>query len=146
MEKINFSTSINAPKEKVWKALWEDSNYRNWTSVFAEGSYAKTDNWKEGSKVLFLDGKGSGMVSMVAINKPNEFMSFKHLGIVKDGIEDVASKEVKEWAGAVESYTLNGRNGKTELTVEMDITDEFKDYFTNTWPKALEKVKELSEK
>ena len=146
MEKINFSTSINAPKEKVWKVLWEDSNYRNWTSVFAEGSYAKTDNWKEGSKVLFLDGKGSGMVSMVAANKPHEFMSFRHLGVVKEGVEDITSEQVKEWAGALESYTLNGTNGKTQLTVEMDITDEFKDYFNNTWPKALEKVKELSEK
>jgi len=51
---------------------------------FAAGSYAKTDNWKEGSKVLFLDGKGQGMVSTVAKNKPNEYMSFKHLGEVKD--------------------------------------------------------------
>lgn len=143
---MKFSTSINATKEKVWQTLWEDSNYRKWTSVFTEGSYAKTDNWKEGSMVLFLDGKGSGMVSMVAANKPNEFMSFKHLGIVKEGKEDLTSEQVKEWAGAVESYRLNGTNGKTELTVEMDITDEFKDYFEDIWPKALEKVKELSEK
>jgi hypothetical protein len=28
----------------------------------------------------------------------------------------------------------------------MDSTDEFKDYFLKTWPLALEKVKELSEK
>jgi|SRR6185369_82599 len=145
MQKINFSTSIDAPKEKVWKTLWEDESYRNWTSVFAEGSYAKTANWKEGSKVLFLDGKGSGMVSMVAVNRPNEFMSFKHLGIVKDGIEDVTSEKVKEWAGALESYKLNGKNEKTELIIEMDITEELKDYFMNTWPKALERVKELSE-
>jgi len=145
MKKINFSTSIDASKEKVWKTLWEEESYRNWTNVFAEGSYAKTDNWKEGSKVLFLDGKGSGMVSMVAANKPNEFMSFKHLGIVKDGIEHVTSEKVKEWAGAKESYTLNGGNGKTELSVEMEITEELKDYFMNTWPKALERVKELSE-
>jgi len=28
----------------------------------------------------------------------------------------------------------------------MDSTDEFKDYFLKTWPVALDKVKELSEK
>jgi ribosomal protein S17E len=27
----------------------------------------------------------------------------------------------------------------------MDITEEFDEYFTNTFPKALEKVKELAE-
>lgn len=65
MEKLNFAVSINAPAEKVWKVLFDDATYRNWTSVFAPGSYAETD-WKEGSKALFSDGKGSGMVSRIA--------------------------------------------------------------------------------
>ena len=94
MDKMKFSTTINAPKEKVWKILWDDETYRKWTSVFSEGSYAQTD-WKEGSKVLFLDGKGSGMVSKIETSRPNEFMSFLHLGVVKDGVEDTESEEVK---------------------------------------------------
>jgi hypothetical protein len=146
MQKIHVSTSINAPKEKVWKVLWDDSSYRKWTSAFMEGSYAETDNWKEGSKVLFLDGKGSGMVSRVAANRPNEFMSFEHLGMMNDGKEDVSSEKVKEWAGALENYTLKETNGKTELSVDMDVSDEYKDYFIETMPKALEQVKSLSEK
>ena len=88
MESMNFDISINAPREKVWNALWEDANYRNWTSAFAEGSCAETDNWKQGSKVLFGDGQGNGMVSMVEENRPNEYMSFKHLGELRDGVED----------------------------------------------------------
>lgn len=147
MEKINFSIDINAPKEKVWNVLWNDESYRKWTTPFAEGSYAKTDNWKEGSKVLFLGpGGGGGMVSKVTTNKKNEFMSFEHLGVVKDGIEDTESDSAKSWAGARENYRLTDNNGKTKLAVDMDSTDEFKDYFLETWPVALEKVKELSEK
>jgi hypothetical protein len=146
MEKMNFSIDINAPKEKVWNVLWNDDSYRKWTSPFAEGSYAKTDNWKEGSKVLFLSPEGDGMVSKVASNKKNEFMSFEHLGVVKNGIEDTESDSVKGWAGAKENYRLIDENGKTKLAVDMDSTDEFKDYFLKTWPEALEKVKELSEK
>lgn len=149
MQKLNFSTSINASKEKVWDVLWEDATYRKWTSAFAEGSYAKTDNWKEGSKVLFLgpteSGTESGMVSMVARNRPNEYMSFKHLGEVKDGIEDTTSEKVKGWAGSTENYTLKEENGKTTLLVDMDIPDEFKEMFEQMWPNALNKVKELSE-
>lgn len=146
MEKINFSTSINAPREKVWDVLWNDDSYRKWTSAFTEGSYAETDNWKEGSKVLFLSPSGDGMVSKVASNKKNEYMSFEHLGVVKNGIEDTESESVKGWAGARENYTLIEENGKTKLVVDMDSTDEFKDYFVKTFPVALEKVKELSEK
>jgi hypothetical protein len=144
MEKLEFKTSIKAPKEKVWEILWNDDNYGKWTSVFAEGSTAKTD-WKEGSKVLFLDGKGKGMVSTIAAKRPNEYMSFKHLGVVDNGIEDTESEQTKEWAGAMENYTLKQVNDKTELTVDVDITEQFKDYFLNTFPKALEKVKELAE-
>jgi len=145
MEKNEFKVLIDAPPEKVWNVLWNDTLYPQWTSAFAEGSKAETD-WKEGSKVLFLDGKGQGMVSIIEKKKPNEFMSFKHIGTVKDGVEDLDSPQTKEWAGALENYTLKNTNGKTELIVDMDMTEEYKDYFIKTWPRALDKVKELAEK
>jgi hypothetical protein len=145
MTKHKFSVEINAPKEKVWNALWDDANYRYWTSVFSEGSHAETD-WQEGSKIHFLDGKGGGMYSTVARNIPNEFMSIKHLGVVKDGQEQPQDEESKSWSGAMEDYKLESNGNQTHLTVEMDGTEEMKDYFDKTFPKALEKVKELAEK
>jgi hypothetical protein len=144
MEKQEFKTLIDAPRERVWNILWDDETYRSWTSVFSEGSRAKTD-WKKGSKVLFLDGSNSGMVSTIAENIPNEYMSIRHLGTVKNGVEDLDSEETKAWAGALENYTLESKDGQTELTVDIDITDEFKDYFMKTWPKAMDKIKELAE-
>jgi len=145
MEKQEFKITINTPRENVWKVLWDDATYRQWTAVFHEGSYVETD-WKEGSKALFLSPEGEGMVSTIAANKPNEFMSIKHLGTVKNGVEDLDSEETRKWSGAMENYTLKTVDGNTELTVETDITEEYKDYFQQTWPKALEKVKALAEK
>jgi hypothetical protein len=113
-------------------------------SVIPSTSYADTD-WKEGSKVLFLDGEGSGMVSKIEANKPNEFMSFKHLGEVKNGVEDTESDKVKSWAGAFENYTLKEVDGITELIVELDMNEEYKDMFMQMFPKALEQLKILSE-
>ncbi len=144
MEKKQFKIEIAASKEKVWNVLWGENTYPAWTSPFAEGSRAETD-WNEGSKVLFLDGKGHGMVSTIAEKRPNEFMSFKHFGTVKDGVEEFESAHTKEWSGALENYILKTVDGKTELVVDMDMTEEFKDYFVKTWPKALDKVKELAE-
>src|SRR4051812_2131578 len=144
MEKQEFKIAIDAPREKVWNILWDDDSYQAWTAAFTEGSHAITD-WKKGSKVLFLDGKGMGMVSKIDETIPNEYMSFEHLGYVKDGVEDVSSDEVKNFAGAHENYTLKDVDGKTELIVDMDINDQYKDYFTQTFPKALAKVKELAE-
>ena len=145
MEKQEFRIMINGPREKVWQVLWEDASYREWTSVFAPGSWAKTD-WKKGSKVFFLDAENCGMVSSIAENIPNEYMSIEHLGYVKEGKEDFESPEVKQWAGAHENYTLKSVDGHTELVVDMDIAENHMDYFLKTWPKALEKVKELAEK
>ena len=144
MEKIRFTTIINAPREKVWSVLWTDESYRAWTAVFSAGSQAITD-WKKGSKVLFTDGKGSGMVSRIDDLVPNEFMSFQHLGELKDGVEDTTSERVQQWAGGRENYTLKSIGDTTELITELDMVAEFKDYFMNTFPKALAKVKELSE-
>ncbi len=144
---MEFKITINAPKEKVWNTLWEDESYRAWTAVFAEGSRAETD-WKKGSKVLFLDGNGSGMVALVADAIPNQFMSIKHMGSVENGVEDTESEEVKKWAGSFENYTLHDLDGQTELHVEMggaNLPDEMENQFKEMWPKALQKLKALAE-
>jgi len=144
MKRLNFSIQINASKEKVWNVLWDDVTYRKWTSTFSEGSYAISD-WKEGSKILFLSPNGEGMFSTIAKKNPYEFMSFKHLGTVKGGEEQPDNEETKKWSGAMENYSLDEKNGVTELTVTMDITEDHEQYFKDTFPKALESVKALAE-
>lgn len=139
MEALRFSIKINAPKEKVWDILWNDTTYRKWTSVFMEGSFAESD-WNEGSTIKFLSPDNSGMFSIIEKKIAGQQMTFKHLGEIKNGVE-----ETKNWEGARESYFLTGSDGTTELNVELDSTGEFKDYFANTFPKAQEKVKQLSE-
>lgn len=144
MEKKFYSASINAPKEKVWETLWSKGSYEAWTSIFAEGSTAVTD-WQEGSKVLFTDGKGSGMVAKIAKRRENEYLSIEHLGMLKDGTEIMSGPEVESWSGAHENYTLKEENGVTKLDVDIDITDDMIAYFDETWPKALDKLKEIAE-
>jgi hypothetical protein len=150
MDKLHFSIVIDSPKEKVWNTMLEDKTYRIWTEQFTPGSYYKGD-WSKGSKILFLGpdpktGKEGGMVSRIAENKIYEFISIEHLGIVHDGNEDTTSDAVKQWAGSLENYTFIDINGKTELLVDIDINDEYKDVFSDMWPKALQKLKELAEK
>lgn len=144
MEKMIFTKQINAPKEKVWNILWEDASYRKWTAPFCEGGYAVTD-WKENSKALFLTPNGEGMVSRIKANRPNELMEIEHLGLVKNGVETTEGDAVKEWAGAIESYMLKENESGTLITVQMDTNAEMKKYFEDTWPKALEQLKQLSE-
>jgi len=145
MTRLTFSTTIHAPKDLVWRTLLEDETYREWTSAFQEGSYAVTD-WKPGSKALFLAPDGSGMVSRVAEHRPNEFLSLEHLGVVKEGIEDTESEEVRKWAGARENYTLTENRGVVSLRIDMDTVEEYQKIFEEAWPKALATLKDLSER
>ncbi|MBO9728748.1 MAG: SRPBCC domain-containing protein [Chitinophaga sp.] len=144
MEKLTFNTIINAPRHKVWEILWGEHTYPAWTAPFAEGSKIVTD-WQVGGRTLFLDSKNDGMVSTIAAKIPDEYMSFKHLGDIRDGVEDLTSDRVKAWAGTTENYTLSERDGKTALLVEMDADADFKSYFESAFPKALSVVKELAE-
>ena len=150
MQKLHFKIDINAPIEKVWDTMLEDKTYRVWTAQFNEGSYYMGD-WSKGSKILFLGpnpetGKEGGMVSRIKDNRKHEFISIEHLGMVNDGVEDTTSEAVKPWAGSLENYSFKNLNGKTELLIEIDINDDFKDMFNDMWPKALQKLKEISEK
>jgi uncharacterized protein YndB with AHSA1/START domain len=144
---MNFKIEINAPRERVWEILFGEKTYSIWTAPFAEGSTAETD-WQKGSKALFHDGSGKGMISRIAENVPNEYMSIEHLGMFDNGKEDFESEEVKKWAGAKENYTLTDLGGKTALVIDMDMGDDKNmiAYFEKTWPQALDKVKELAEK
>lgn len=142
MERHQFKKIINAQREKVWRVLWGDDTYPQWTEPFCEGSRAESD-WQVGSKVLFLDGKGNGMVSKVHDRRDNEYMGFRHQGEVADGVEKI--DESAPWHNAEENYTLNDVDGKTELVVDIDLTPNDLTYMAERWPKAMDKLKEISE-
>jgi uncharacterized protein YndB with AHSA1/START domain len=145
---MQFTITINAPREKVWTTLWDDKTYREWASAFAEGSRAESD-WTKGSKALFLNADDTGMVALVENVIPNEHMSLKHLGIVVNGKEEIADDEARRWAGIYENYTLTERKpGSTELLVSMsgvEIPEEHRAEFAAAWPKALKKLKTIAE-
>jgi uncharacterized protein YndB with AHSA1/START domain len=150
MEKMHFSTTIRAPRQKVWDTMFQDATYREWTSVFNPGGSWFEGDWSEGSRIRFLgpgeDGKIGGMVSRIKTNRPLEHVSIEHLGMIQDGEEDTTSDAVKAWAPAFENYSFSEKGGATEVQVDMDIDAEHRTEFEAMWPKALTKLKELAER
>lgn len=145
LNKLKFDIDIHAEKSKVWGVLWGKESYPKWTKIFAEDSQVETD-WQEGSKALFVNGEGSGMRSRIYKRVTNEFMGIEHLGMLEKGVELPLDEKSKEWFGAKEDYSLTEKNGITTLEVEMDASEEYQSYFDESFPKALNIVKELSEK
>ncbi len=129
--------------------MLNDTTYRQWTEIFNPdgGSYYEGD-WSTGSTMKFLgpskNGEAGGMYSRVKENRPYEFVSVEHLGEIVQG-------EQKPWPGdpnmtIFENYYFEEVDGSTKVKIEMDTNEEFKKMFEETWPTALEKVKELAEK
>lgn len=150
MKKLHYTQFINASREKVWRTMLDDVTYRQWTAVFNPGGSYYEGDWSVGSKMRFLGpdpktGKVGGMLSYIRENRPYEYLSMEHVGMINDGVEDTQSDAVKKWTPAFENYTFIEKDGGTEVQVDIDIADEFQAEFDDMWPKSLQALKKLAE-
>ena len=148
MERLQFKINIDAPPEKVYKVMIDSIHFRVWTFPFSPTSYF-VGTWEKGSTMQFLskDEKGNlaGMISKVKENIPNNFISLEHYGFIQNGEEITEGEDVEGLVGALENYTFTPIGDSTEVKVDSDSFMEFKDYFLDTWPKALEILKGICE-
>jgi uncharacterized protein YndB with AHSA1/START domain len=145
MKRLHVVSTINAPRAAVWDAMLAPDTYRRWTAEFMEGSYYE-GSWAQGERIRFLGaGGGEGMVAVIAESRPHEFLSIQHLGFVKDGVEDTESEAVRAWAPAFENYSFFDEGAGTRVEVDCDVLPEMEEYMAKTWPKALSRLKEISE-
>lgn len=126
--------------------MLDAETYKEWTVPFSPGSNYEGD-WEQGSEIKFLDeSKKGGMYSRIAESRKYEFVSIEHLGMINDGVIDTTSEEVKKWTPAFENYTFTEVDGGTEVSVEMDVNEEYKTMFEEMWPKALQLLKQIAER
>ncbi len=144
IKKMQFSTSINAPVATVWDTMLGVDTYPLWTAAFIEGSRFEGD-WSEGGRIDFLTPSNDGMVAEIAENRPHEFISIRHIGIVESGVEDTESDAVVSWAPAYENYTFESTLEGTVVTIDQDVGTEHEQAMTDTWAKALDSLKKLCE-
>lgn len=151
MKTLQFTIDINAAALKVYETmlgLKDKSTYEYWVAVFNPTSTYE-GNWEKGSKIYFVgvdeNGKKGGMVSVIVENQPPAFVSIKHYGFLDGEIEITTGELVEKWTGGHENYTFKEQEDKTILTVDMDTVEDYEDFFNTTYPKALEKLKEISE-
>lgn len=144
MKRIQFTATINAPADVVWRHITSLESYKHWTSAFAEGSHFE-GSWEQGSKIRFLAPSGDGMSAEIAECRENEFISIRHLGFITNGAEDTTSETAPAWAPAYENYTLRVVPEGTKIVVDQDVAVEWEEHLKQAWPKALELLKKLSE-
>lgn len=152
MKKLQFKIYIKASIDKVYDfmlGIQSKSTYEQWTSLFNPTS-TYDGSWAKGKKIQFFgideQGEKGGMVSRIAENIPNRFVSIQHYGLLKAGEEITEGPDVEKWANGFENYSFEEKNGTTTVIVELDTTEDFLDYMNETYPRALDTLKELCEK
>ena len=135
---------IQAPRERVWEVMTKDSYTRQWYEAFSPGSHAETD-WKQGSKAVFKDNSGKGIIGFIKTSKPNELIEIGYNGFLDNGKEDYESDYAKSMRDMVERYTLKPSGNGTELLIECDMDDQWYDKMSAKWDEALVILKKLAE-
>lgn len=149
---MQFKKEINAAVSKVYQTMIGKDTYKQWTSVFNPSSDVEggmEGSWEKGSKILFVglskEGKREGMIGYIRENTPNHYISIEFIGII-DGDKEITEGPVAEGWQGFENYSFETQNDHTVVTVDVDVNDEMIDYFGETYPRALDKLKEICEK
>lgn len=150
MEKLQFKTAIKAPAQKVYETmlgLKDKATYNSWTAAFNPTSTFE-GTWEKNTKIYFVgtdeNGERGGMVSHVEENIPAKFVSVRHYGFVQGDKEVTEGELVEKWSGGHENYTFTEENGITTVTVDIDVIEEYLDYFNKMYPSALQLLKEIT--
>jgi hypothetical protein len=149
MKPMHFEIVIDADPERVWAAVVEVGPFEEWTRVFHEGSTFE-GGWEKGEAIRFVapegDGERVGLVSEIAESRRPEFISIRHLGLLRGDAEDLSSAEARRWTPAFENYTLIPLCGGTRFVVDVDVNDDLTGIFAELWPEALRRLRAVAER
>ena len=151
METQHFTIDIRASARLVWETMFNDSTYRQWTSVFNPDSYFE-GTWKPGTEIRFLGsdpgGATSGMTGLFGViteHRPYEFVLIQYQGQIVNDVDDTTSREARQLIGSREAYTFSESDGVTTVTIDVDTADTYTELWGELWPKSLAKLKQLTE-
>jgi uncharacterized protein YndB with AHSA1/START domain len=148
MKNLTYNIDIKAPAREVQEIMVAHDTYRKWTAAFNPTSTFE-GSWEKGSKIYFIgegpEGKKGGMIAEIAENKPGEFISIRHYGMIDGDKEITDGPEVEAWQNSFENYYFSEQDGHTHLRITVDSDEKYQDHFDEAWPKALAILKSLCE-
>lgn len=146
---LKQAIDIEAPQRIVWESVVDPLKYERWTAVFAPGSRFE-GGWNKGDAIRFFgpeaEGGQDGMFSEIAESIYPSYISIRHLGMIRGGVEDRTSEEASAWVSATENYTMTDMGGGiTRFAVDMELEPEHIEMFNGLWADSLAVLKEISE-
>jgi uncharacterized protein YndB with AHSA1/START domain len=145
MKKLEFSITINAPKQKVWDTMLTLETYQQWVGAsWPDSTYEGA--WEEGNFLKFIGEDKSGTLAEIIELKEYDYVLAKHVAILlADGVEDRESAFAQNWVGILENYFFSEKDGQTALVIKIETQPDWEKMFNDGWPNALAKLKSMCE-
>ena len=145
MQASQFSVTIDEPLAKVWDTMLSPDTFVDWVSVSWPGLRFEGE-WNDGTQVKFLTSKGGGWLVTVTSAELYGHVALEYVAIIgEDGNVDRASDAARSWIGATERFSINEKDGLTEVIVGVATSPELAFIFNEGFPLALQGLKRLCE-
>jgi hypothetical protein len=144
MKTLTFTIEILSNKKNIWDVLWGKESYTKWTKPFMEGCYYETESFSKGNEIKFLAPNGDGMISKIADLQSQDYVAFEHLSMLEKGKES-SFKTDGDAHQYIESYQLIENEKSVTLIAKVDTLESWVEMMNNSFPKALQIVKKISE-
>ncbi len=129
--------------------MLDKPTYEERTETFSPGSTYE-GSWEQDSSMKFFSSAGAageGMISEIAENRPNKFLSIRHLWMIMLNKETWQLETTMYPEQGYENYTFSEENGVTTVAVLMSwLPDEYVPMMNEMRPKALVSLKEICER
>ena len=146
MKTLKYEIEINAPSKVVWERMLEPETYKEWAKGFSSESQYNGE-WRQGTYINFFDPNMGGTRALLEKVVPCREIFARHVAILdKEQNEDNEGDFAKKWIGSTESYSFNETDGVTTLSIITETDEAFEKMFSDSWPKALELLKEVCER
>lgn len=145
MKSLHFEIVIDTPVTQVWDMMLSKEGYEKWAGVAWPGSTFEGE-WKEGTEMKFVSPTGEGTLAKIEKLVPYNAIEAIHIAVLlKEGKQDRESDMAKNWIGATECYYFHEVPEGTQIMVRMKIYEAWAKMMEDTWPKALQALKEMVE-
>jgi uncharacterized protein YndB with AHSA1/START domain len=148
MKKLNFRIEINAQAEQVFQTMIDPVHLLVWMSVFSEDSSFE-GKWEKGESVIFkcFNEKGElcGLACKIEDFIPNKLIYLQPYGMLENEILYDKGEKVLGLTSTYEKYIFNQKENATELIIEASAMDDHVQFFSETWPIALQRIKTICE-
>ena len=148
MKKLTFKIEINSIAELVFNTMIDPVHLLEWMSVFSIDSSFE-GKWEKGESVIFkcFNDKGElcGLVCRIEEFIPKELIHLQPYGMLENDIIYDEGEKVLGLNSTYERYIFNQKKDMTELIIEASAMDDYVQFFNETWPIALQKIKAMCE-